>query len=85
GAGTGVVTTPKRSGSHALVGTPAGQDNARCQQTVTVKANTAYKLSAWVQGSYVYLGVTGTGSGDKSTWTPGSAGFGQLNLDFTTG
>ncbi|MEJ2856691.1 MULTISPECIES: chitinase [unclassified Saccharothrix] len=79
------VTSPKRSGTHALSATPAGSDNARCSQTVTVQANTAYKLSAWVQGSYVYLGVTGTGSGDKSTWTPGSSGFGQLSLDFTTG
>ncbi|WP_162470684.1 chitinase [Saccharothrix deserti] len=79
------VTTPKRSGTHAMAGTPAGQDNARCSQTIAVQANTAYKLSAWVQGSYVYLGVTGTGSGDKSTWTPGSTGFSQLAVDFTTG
>ncbi|MFI9006498.1 chitinase [Actinosynnema sp. NPDC053489] len=84
-AGATAVTTTKRSGTQALAATPSGQDNARCSQTITVQPNTAYKLSAWVQGSYVYLGVTGTGSGDKSTWTPGSTGFSQLSLDFTTG
>jgi chitinase len=50
---------------------------------VTVQPNTAYKLSAWVQGSYVYLGVTG--GVEKNTWTPGSSGFSQLTVDFTTG
>ncbi|WP_181771481.1 chitinase [Amycolatopsis pittospori] len=80
-----VVTTPVHSGSRALSATPAGQDNARCSQSVPVKANTAYTLSAWVQGSYTYLGVTGTGTGDKNTWTPGGASWSQLSLSFTTG
>ncbi|WP_372452288.1 chitinase [Saccharothrix obliqua] len=79
------VTTPKRSGTHALAATPAGGDNARCSQNIAVRPNTAYKLSAWVQGSYTYLGVTGTGSGDKNTWTPGTGSFTQLSLEFTTG
>ncbi|MFJ8915171.1 chitinase [Amycolatopsis sp. NPDC102389] len=80
-----VVTTPVHSGSRALSATPAGQDNARCSQSVPVKANTAYTLSAWVQGSYTYLGVTGTGTGDKNTWTPGGGSWSQLSLSFTTG
>ncbi|ACU35172.1 chitinase [Actinosynnema mirum] len=79
------VTSPKRSGSHALSATPEGSDNARCSQTVQVRPNTAYSLSAWVQGSYVYLGVSGTGGDDKNTWTPGSTGFSELKLGFTTG
>jgi chitinase len=81
--GTSVTTGTKRTGSYALQGTPAGQSNARCQQTVTVQPNTAYKLSAWVQGSYVYLGVTG--GVEKSTWTPGTSGFQQLTVDFNSG
>lgn len=64
-AGSGaVVSTPVHGGSSALKGTPAGQDNARCSQTVTVKPDSAYTLSAWVQGAYVYLGATGTGTTD---------------------
>jgi chitinase len=83
--GTSAVTSPKRTGSFALSGVPAGQDNARCSQDVTVVPNTAYKLSAWVQGSYAYLGVTGTSAGEKSTWTPGSGSWTLLSLDFTSG
>ncbi|MEU8949260.1 chitinase, partial [Streptomyces sp. NPDC048489] len=29
--------------------TPAGQDNAQCTQSVKVKPNSTYTLSAWVQ------------------------------------
>src|SRR5215217_5200523 len=65
-----VVTSPAHSGSRAVTAAPAGQDNARCSQAVQVKPSTAYKLSAWVQGSYVYLGASGTGTTEVSTWTP---------------
>ncbi|MEO6082162.1 MAG: glycosyl hydrolase family 18 protein [Umezawaea sp.] len=82
--GAAAVTSPKRTGSFALSGAPAGQDNARCSQTVKVVPNTAYQLSAWVQGSYTYLGVTGTSTGEKSTWTPGSGSWTRLALDFTS-
>ncbi|KIF06676.1 chitinase [Streptomyces sp. RSD-27] len=86
-AGSGaVVTSPVHTGSGALRATPAGQDNAQCGQTVTVKPNSTYTLSAQVQGSYVYLGATGTGTQDVSTWTPGSGGGWQkLSTTFTTG
>jgi chitinase len=50
---------------------------------VTVKPNTHYTLSGWVQGNYVYLGVTGSGA-DTSTWTS-NAGYTQLSTAFTTG
>jgi chitinase len=73
------------SGSSALAGTPAGQDNAQCTQTVTVAPNTRYTLSAWVNGAYVFIGATGTGTGDVSTWTPGTGGYQQLSVSFTTG
>ncbi|MER8237310.1 glycosyl hydrolase family 18 protein [Streptomyces sp. NPDC094049] len=85
--GSGVaVSSPVRSGSSALKGTPTGQDTARCTQTVSVQPNSAYTLSAYVQGSYVYLGATGTGlTGTTSTWTASSASYGPLAVNFTTG
>ncbi|MER7773950.1 glycosyl hydrolase family 18 protein [Streptomyces sp. NPDC096191] len=79
------VSSPARTGSAALKATPAGQDNARCVQSVAVKPNSTYTLSAWVQGGYSYLGVTGTGTTDVSTWTPDSASWKQLTTSFTTG
>ncbi|GGX28330.1 chitinase [Streptomyces chartreusis] len=79
------VSSPVHSGATALKATPAGQDNARCTQAVAVKPNSTYTLSAWVQGGYTYLGVTGTGTTDVSTWTPDSSSWKQLSTTFTTG
>ena len=79
------VSSPVHGGSAALKGTPAGQDNAKCTQTVAVKPGSTYTLSAWVQGGYAYLGVTGTGTTDVSTWTPDSTSWKQLTTTFTTG
>ncbi|WP_308310504.1 glycoside hydrolase family 18 protein [Streptomyces sp. CC210A] len=79
------VTSPVRSGTAALKAVPAGLDNARCSQTVAVLPNSTYQLSAWVQGAYAYLGATGTGTTDVSTWTPGSGTWQQLKTSFTTG
>ncbi|MFF6848034.1 chitinase [Streptomyces antimycoticus] len=84
GSGT-TVASPVHGGSAALKATPAGTDNARCAQTVAVKPNSSYTLSAWVQGSYVYLGASGTGTADVSTWTPSAPGWQQLSTSFTTG
>ncbi|WP_030666646.1 chitinase [Streptomyces cellulosae] len=84
GSGT-TVSSPVHGGSAALKATPAGQDNARCTQTVAVKPNSTYTLSTWVQGGYVYLGATGTGTTDVSTWTPDSSSWKQLSTTFTTG
>ncbi|WP_436849529.1 chitinase [Streptomyces avermitilis] len=79
------VSSPAHGGSAALKATPAGQDNAKCTQTVAVKPNSTYTLSAWVQGGYAYLGATGTGTTDVSTWTPDSTSWKQLTTSFTTG
>ncbi|WP_405880012.1 glycoside hydrolase family 18 protein [Streptomyces sp. NBC_01136] len=79
------VSSPVHSGSAALKGTPAGQDDAQCTQSVAVKPNSTYTLSAWMQGGYAYLGVTGTGTTDVSTWTPDSTSWKQLSTTFTTG
>ncbi|WUQ09545.1 glycoside hydrolase family 18 protein [Streptomyces sp. NBC_00250] len=85
-AGSGaVVSTPTHSGTKALQATPAGSDNARCSQTVTVKPNSAYTLSGWVRGSYVYLGASGTGTTDVSTWTGSAPDWQRLATTFTTG
>ncbi|WP_053748382.1 chitinase [Streptomyces sp. MMG1533] len=84
-AGGTTVSSPTHGGSAALKATPAGQDNARCAQTVAVKPNSTYTLSAWVQGGYAYLGATGTGTTDVSTWTPDSSSWKQLSTSFTTG
>lgn len=83
-AGT-TVTTPVRSGTSALQATPAGSDNAQCTQTVTVKPDSQYTLSGYVRGSYVYLGATGTGTTDVSTWTQSAPNWQQLTTTFRTG
>ena len=80
--GTGsVVSSPVRSGSHALAGAANNSDDAQCTQTVTVLPNSAYTLSAYVEGNYVYLGATGY----SSTWTPSATSYQQLTTSFTTG
>jgi chitinase len=51
-----------------------------------VTPNTNYTLSAYVNGAYVYIGVSGTGTNDVNTWTPGTNGaYTQLSVGFTTG
>ena len=85
GGSGATVSSPVHGGSAALKATPSGQDNAKCTQTVAVKPNSTYALSSWVQGGYAYLGASGTGTTDVSTWTPGSTGWTQLRTSFTTG
>ncbi|WP_432825283.1 chitinase [Dactylosporangium sp. CA-092794] len=80
GSGSGTVTSPVHSGSYALNGNATASDNAQCTQTVTVQPNTAYTLSGWVRGNYVYIGVTG----GASTWTPSATAYTQLTVPFTT-
>ncbi|WP_369146811.1 chitinase [Streptomyces sp. R44] len=85
-AGSGaVVPSPVHGGTKALQATPAGSDNAKCSQTVTVKPNSTYTLSGWVRGSYVYLGASGTGTTDVSTWTGSAPDWQKLSTTFTTG
>ncbi|MET9624290.1 glycoside hydrolase family 18 protein [Streptomyces sp. NPDC006464] len=85
-AGSGaVVSSPVHGGTKALLATPAGSDRAQCSQTVTVAPNSAYALSGWVRGSYVYLGASGTGTSDVSTWTQSAPDWQRLSTTFTTG
>jgi chitinase len=68
------------------MGAVSNSDDAQCTQTVNVSPNTKYTLSGWVNGSYVYIGVSGTGTSDVNNWTPGTGGaFSQLSVSFTTG
>ncbi|KUL40312.1 chitinase [Streptomyces regalis] len=83
-AGT-TVNSPVRTGASALQATPAGSDNARCAQTVTVKPDSPYTLSGYVRGSYVHLGASGTGTTDVSTWTQSAPAWQQLTTTFRTG
>ncbi|WP_433080156.1 chitinase [Dactylosporangium sp. CA-052675] len=77
-----VTSGAAHSGSYKLAGTPGGT-TAQCSQTISVQPNTKYTLSGWVNGSYVFIGVTG--GVDASTWTPGTNGYQQLSVAFTTG
>ncbi|WP_369249546.1 chitinase [Streptomyces sp. R41] len=81
----GTVNSPVRSGSSALKATPAGSDYAQCSQTVTVKPDSQYTLSGYVRGTYVYLGASGTGTTDVSTWTQSATDWQQLTTTFRTG
>jgi chitinase len=80
-AGTGsVVTSPVHSGKYALAGAANNSDDAQCTQTVSVLPNTAYTLSGYFEGNYVYLGVTG----GVDTWTPSASSWSLLSTSFTT-
>ncbi|MFE1750710.1 chitinase [Streptomyces anandii] len=85
-AGSGAaVNSPVHGGTSALRATPAGSDNAQCAQTVAVQPNSQYTLSGYVRGSYVYLGASGTGTTDVSTWTQSAADWQRLTTTFRTG
>ncbi|MFC9844521.1 chitinase [Streptomyces sp. NPDC060223] len=79
------VNSPVRSGSSALQATPAGSDYAQCSQSVAVQPNSQYSLAGYVRGSYVYLGASGTGTTDVSTWTQSATAWQQLTTSFRTG
>ncbi|MER8182161.1 polysaccharide deacetylase family protein [Kitasatospora sp. NPDC094015] len=87
GAGEAGLTSDAHGGGSALAVTPAGADSTgECWQTVSVRPGSHYTLSAWVRGSYVFLGATGTGHDVAPAWTPGTGGGWQrLSTDFTTG
>src|SRR2546423_2665806 len=78
-SGGSTVGSPVHSGSAALSAAVSNSDTAQCTQNVSVVSGSQYTLTAWVQGNYVYLGVTG----GASTWTPGTGGGGPLTVNFT--
>jgi chitinase len=80
-----VVSGRAHGGTFALSAAASSSDTAQCSQAIAVQPGHAYTLSAWVQGSYAFIGVTGTGTGDPSTFTPSSPSFARLTVPFTTG
>ena len=85
-SGDSVVTSPVLSGStFALSGTPTSSDDAQCSQVVSVQPSSAYTLTGWVEGAYVFLGDSGTGSSDTDAWTPSAPSWSELSTSFTTG
>jgi chitinase len=85
-AGDTVVTSPVYPGSaYALAGTPTGSDDAQCSQVVSVQPSASYALTGWVEGDYVFLGDSGTGSTDTDAWTPSATSWTELSTSFTTG
>jgi hypothetical protein len=81
-SGGSVVSSPVHSGSHALQVVPTSSQTGECDQSLTLKPNTGYTLTGWVQGDYAYLGVSGGAT--ASTWTS-SSGWTKLTVPFTTG
>jgi chitinase len=85
-SGDTVVTSPVYSGAaYALAGTPTSSDYARCSQVVSVQPSSSYTLTGWVEGDYVFLGDSGTGTSDTDDWTPSASSWTQLSTSFTTG
>jgi hypothetical protein len=80
-----VVTSPVHSGTHALSGAASSSDDAQCSQSVSVQPSTSYTLTGFVQGNYVFIGDSGTGSSDTDAWTPSASSWQQLSTTFTTG
>jgi glycosyl hydrolase family 18 (putative chitinase)/carbohydrate binding protein with CBM4/9 domain len=77
-----VVSSPVHSGSHAAKVSPSGSATGECDQAVTgLTPNHAYTLTAYVQGDYAFIGVSGGAGG--STWTSAS-GWTKLSVPFTT-
>jgi chitinase len=84
--GDTVVTSPVYTGSsYALAGTPTNSADAQCSQVVSVQPSSSYSLTGWVEGDYVYLGDTGTGTTDTNNWTPSATSWTELSTSFTTG
>ncbi|MFJ4674667.1 MULTISPECIES: polysaccharide deacetylase family protein [unclassified Kitasatospora] len=85
--GEGALTTAARTGTAALVITPAaGDSTGQCTQTLAVRPNTSYTYRAWVHGSYAFLGATGTGHDVAPAWTASTGdGWQRLSTGFTTG
>ncbi|MEY9889393.1 hypothetical protein ABIA31_003044 [Catenulispora sp. MAP5-51] len=77
-----VVGSPVHSGSHAAKISPTAGATGECDQAVTgLTPNHAYTLTAYVQGNYAFVGVSGGAGG--SAWTSAS-GWTKLSVPFTT-
>ncbi|GHO70569.1 chitinase [Ktedonobacter sp. SOSP1-52] len=75
-----VTSTPVHGGSYAGQLTPSSSTTGQCSQTISVQPNTAYTLSAYVNGPYAYIGANGY----SNNWTSSSS-YTLLSYSFTTG
>ncbi|MFF2349596.1 polysaccharide deacetylase family protein [Kitasatospora sp. NPDC058115] len=83
-----VTAAAPHSGTSALAVTPAGDDSTgACTQTVSVQPGTTYTASAWVRGTFVFLGATdGTDRPTAPDWTEDThGGWQKLTTRFTAG
>jgi hypothetical protein len=80
--GDAVVATPAHTGTHAVRIAATASQTGELDQTVTLAPNSSHTLTAWVQGNFAFVGVSGGAS--ASTWTS-SAGWTKLTVPFTTG
>jgi chitinase len=76
-----VVPTPVHTGSYAVDVVPTSNTTGECDQNVTLSPNTSHTLTAYVQGNYAYVGVSGGAT--ASTWASGT-GWTKLTVPFTT-
>jgi hypothetical protein len=66
--GDTVASSPTAPGSsYVLAGTPTSSDDAQCSQAVSVQPSSSYTLTGSVEGAYVYLGDSGTGTSTTVT------------------
>jgi hypothetical protein len=77
-----VTTSTVHSGKYAALIAPTSSTTGACDQSVTLSPNTSYTLTAWVDGNYAFVGVSGGAT--ASTWTSSST-WSQLTVNFTTG
>lgn len=75
------TVSPGSIGLYALDSVVSTNSTGRCSQTVAVRPNSTYQLSAYVRGHYVHLGAVGY----KPSWTPSASPWTRLINTFTTG
>ena len=81
-SGDSISTTTVHSGKDAALIVPTSSATGACDQSVTLSPNHSYTLTAWVEGNYAFVGVSGGAT--ASTWTSTST-WKQLSVPFTTG
>ncbi|WP_435651693.1 hypothetical protein [Kitasatospora purpeofusca] len=70
--------------NHYVTGHPTADNNARCTQRVRVLPNSTYLLYATVRGPFAFVGVTGAGGENASTWSSLSD-WNNLSVQVDTG
>ncbi|MEV6978999.1 hypothetical protein [Kitasatospora sp. NPDC093806] len=69
---------------HYMTGVPTADSTAGCAQRVRVRPNSRYTLTASVRGPFAFVGVSGSGGENASTWSSGQD-WNDLSVQVTTG